>query len=130
MSLNNLGNRLSELGRREEALQAAEEAVEIRRGLAETRPDALLPDLAGSLNNLGNRLSELGRREEALQAAEEAVVALLPFFQAFPTTYAMWMTTMARNYVRFADEAGREPDESLLEPIAAAFEDLEDGADQ
>ena len=29
MSLNNLGNRLSELGRREEALAAAREAVEL-----------------------------------------------------------------------------------------------------
>lgn len=58
--LNNLGGRLSELGRREEALEAAKEAADVYRGLAEARPDAFLPDLAGSLNNLGNRLSELG----------------------------------------------------------------------
>ena len=45
----------------------------IRRMLAQTRPDAFLPDLARSLNNLGNRLNELGRREEALAATEEAV---------------------------------------------------------
>ena len=72
MSLNNLANRLSELGRREEALKAAEEAVQIRRALAAARPEAFTPDLAMSLNNLANRLSELGRREEALKAAEEA----------------------------------------------------------
>ncbi|UJW32438.1 tetratricopeptide repeat-containing serine protease family protein [Saccharothrix sp. AJ9571] len=71
--LNNLSNRLSELGRREEALDAITEAVEIRRRLAEQHPDAFLPDLAGSLNNLSNRLSELGRREEALDAITEAV---------------------------------------------------------
>jgi tetratricopeptide (TPR) repeat protein len=71
--LNNLGNRLSDLGRREEALRATGEAVGIYRQLARQRPDAFLPDLAGSLNNLGNMLSELGRREEALRAAEEAV---------------------------------------------------------
>ena len=71
--LNNLGIGLSELGRREAALAAAEEAVRIRRVLAGERPDAFLPDLALSLNNLGNRLSELGRREAALAAAEEAV---------------------------------------------------------
>jgi tetratricopeptide (TPR) repeat protein len=40
--------------------------------LAETRPDALLPDLAASLNNLGLMLSNLGRREEALYASQEA----------------------------------------------------------
>ena len=55
-SLNNLGNRLSELGRREDALAAAQEAVEICRRLAAERPDAFRPDLAGSLNNLGAML--------------------------------------------------------------------------
>jgi tetratricopeptide (TPR) repeat protein len=64
---------LSDLGRREEALAAAEEAVSLYRRLASARPDAFLPDLAGSLNNLANMLSALGRREEALAAAEEAV---------------------------------------------------------
>ena len=54
-------------------MQAAQEALEIRRRLAQDRPDAFLPDMAGSLNNLGNTLSALGRREEALQAAQEAV---------------------------------------------------------
>lgn len=71
--LNNLGNRLSDLGRREGALQATEEAVRIHRQLAAERPDAFLPGLAISLTNLGNGLSDLGRREEALQANEEAV---------------------------------------------------------
>jgi hypothetical protein len=46
MSLNNLGAMLSNLGRREEALAATQEAVDIRRRLAQTRPDAFLPDLA------------------------------------------------------------------------------------
>ncbi|MCX6633607.1 MAG: SIR2 family protein, partial [Acidobacteria bacterium] len=71
--LNNLGARLSDLGRREEALQATEEAVRLYRQIAAERPDAFLPDLASSLNNLGPVLSVLGRREEALQATEEAV---------------------------------------------------------
>jgi tetratricopeptide (TPR) repeat protein len=69
---NNLGNRLGHLGRREEALAAAEEAVRLRRVLAAARPDAFIPALARALNNLANRLSGLGRREEALAAAEEA----------------------------------------------------------
>ena len=71
--LNNLANRLSDLGRREEALTAAEEAVRLYRALAEARPDAFIPDLALSLNTLAAMLSALGRREEALTAAEEAV---------------------------------------------------------
>ncbi|MBN2023636.1 MAG: tetratricopeptide repeat protein [Pirellulales bacterium] len=71
--LNNLGVFLSELGRREEALEATRDAVEIRRALARGRRDAFLPHLAGSLNNLSARLSELGQREEALEAASESV---------------------------------------------------------
>jgi len=71
--LNNLGVRLSGLGRREEALQASEEAVGVFRQLAAERPGTFFPDLAGSLNNVGARLSDSGRREKALQATEEAV---------------------------------------------------------
>ncbi len=41
-----LGIRLSDLGRREEALAATQEAVDIYRQLAAARPDAFLPDLA------------------------------------------------------------------------------------
>jgi tetratricopeptide (TPR) repeat protein len=72
-SLSNLGVRLGDLGRREEALAASQEAVDIRRRLAQSRPDAFLPDLASSLNNAGAMLSNLGRREEALAASQEAV---------------------------------------------------------
>jgi tetratricopeptide (TPR) repeat protein len=68
-----LGRALSALGRREEALTATQEAVDIYRGLAQVNPQVFLPDLATSLNNLGNRLSDLGRREEALTATQEAV---------------------------------------------------------
>jgi tetratricopeptide (TPR) repeat protein len=64
---------LRELGRREDALAAAEEAVRLYRALAAARPDAFAPNLAASLNNVANGLSALGRREDALAAAEEAV---------------------------------------------------------
>ena len=71
-SLNNLSVRLADLGRREDALAAIEEAAGIYRELAAARPDAFRPDLAMSLNNLSVRLADLGRREEALAAIEEA----------------------------------------------------------
>ncbi|MGO9170544.1 MAG: toll/interleukin-1 receptor domain-containing protein [Rhodomicrobium sp.] len=81
------GIRLSALGKREEALAAAQEAVAIRRRLAEARPDAFLPGLALSLNNLGNGLSELGRREEALAAAQEAVAIRRRLAEARPDAF-------------------------------------------
>ncbi|MDC0708263.1 tetratricopeptide repeat protein [Stigmatella sp. ncwal1] len=71
--LNNLGNRLSDLGRREEALEASCEAVGLYRALAKRNPDAFRPNLAAGLNNLGVMLSAQGRREEALEASREAV---------------------------------------------------------
>ncbi|WP_272499213.1 tetratricopeptide repeat protein [Actinomadura litoris] len=64
---------LAQLGRREEALEAATEAVNIRRGLAEVQPDVFLSELAGSLDTRSGCLSDLGRREEALRAIAEAV---------------------------------------------------------
>jgi TIR domain/Tetratricopeptide repeat len=71
--LGNLGIRLFNLGRREEALAASQEAVDIYRRLAETRPDTFLPDLAKSLNNLGRDLFNLGHRDKALAASQAAV---------------------------------------------------------
>ncbi|MFI1177881.1 tetratricopeptide repeat protein, partial [Streptomyces melanogenes] len=72
-SLNNLSVRLGDVGRREEALAAVNEAVDIWRDLARSRPDAFLPDLATCLNNLSADLGAVGRREEALAAVNEAV---------------------------------------------------------
>jgi len=115
---------LSDLGRREEALQATQEAVEISRQLAQQRPDAFRPDLATSLNNLGAMLSNLGRREEAFSAAEEAVQTLSPDFLRFPAAFAAWMATMVRNYLEYAEAAGAEPDEALLGPIRKMLKSL------
>ncbi|MCG5435417.1 tetratricopeptide repeat protein, partial [Micromonospora foliorum] len=65
--------RWPEVGRHEEALARTEQAVTIRRRLAETNPTAHLPDLANSLNNLGGGLCEVGRHDEALAPTEQAV---------------------------------------------------------
>jgi len=112
-----LGWALSALGRRDEALAATEEAVEICRRLAAANPQAFLPYLAMSLNNLGSDLSALGRREEALAAIEKALRILAPFFLRLPAAFADWMNTMVRNYLRACQALGRKPDEELLKPI-------------
>jgi hypothetical protein len=49
MSLNNLSIRLGELGRREDALAAIQEAVTVRRELAARWPDAYQQELVQSL---------------------------------------------------------------------------------
>jgi hypothetical protein len=55
MSLNNLGGDLSNLGRREEALRASAEAVDLYRELASQNRDAFVPDLARALSSYGSR---------------------------------------------------------------------------
>lgn len=72
-ALNNLSNRLGDLGRWEEALQEAQNAVAVRRSLVAAHAEVFVPNLALSLNNLAIRLGNLGHREAALKAAQESV---------------------------------------------------------
>jgi len=108
--LNNLGLRLSDLGRREDALQATQQAVDIRRTLAQQRPDAFLPDLAMSLNNLGAMLSDLGRREDALQATQEAVDIYRTLAQQRPDAFLPDLAMSLNNLGNRLSELGRRED--------------------
>jgi TIR domain/Tetratricopeptide repeat len=78
---------LASLGRRTEALEAIERAVEIRRQLADANPAAYEPDLAASLNNLSARFSENKRGNDAFQAAEHAVKVFRHLAAANPDAY-------------------------------------------
>lgn len=69
----NLGIRLSDIGRREDAVQATEEAIKAYRLLARDRPRDFNTSLARELSNLGSALSKLGRHQDALQATADAV---------------------------------------------------------
>ena len=68
MSLNNLSLRLADLGRREDALAAIEEAAGIRRELAARWPDAYRHELEQSLRvaawlEHGDDLSDVSPQE-------------------------------------------------------------------
>ncbi|WP_338682450.1 tetratricopeptide repeat-containing serine/threonine-protein kinase [Streptomyces acidiscabies] len=65
-------NHLANLGRHEESLAQAEQAVRICRELAAEAPQEYAVGLGAALNNLSVRLGELGRAEESLAAAFEA----------------------------------------------------------
>ncbi|WP_114913236.1 tetratricopeptide repeat protein [Acidibrevibacterium fodinaquatile] len=109
-SLNNLANRLSDLGRREDALAAAEEAVTLSRTLAAAQPDAFTPDLATSLNTLANCLSALGQREDALAAAEEAVTLRRALAAARPDAFTPDLAMSLNNLAAFLSALGRRED--------------------
>lgn len=70
--LTSLGARLSELRRDKAALDAAQEAVQLRRTLAAARPGVFDPGLATSLGSLAISLGRLGQHDAALAAAHEA----------------------------------------------------------
>ena len=118
-ALNNLAARLGDVGRREEALAAAEESVALRRQLAAASPAAYLPDLAMSLNNLANQLGEAGRREEALAAAEESVALRRQLAAASPAAYLPDLAMSLNSLANRLGEAGRRE-----EALAAAEESV------
>ncbi|WP_437741006.1 hypothetical protein WME73_36735 [Sorangium sp. So ce302] len=116
--LNNLGNRQSELGQLEAALASTQEAVTIRRTLAEQRPDAFLPDLAMSLNNLGNRQSALGQREAALASTQEALDTIWPCFLDVPHAFAPKTSIILHRMLQILEMLGQSSSPELLERIA------------
>jgi tetratricopeptide (TPR) repeat protein len=128
MSLNNLGNSLSELGRPEEALEAAQEAVRIRRQLSEARPDAFLPDLARSLGAKSQCLRALERYEDDLADLAEAIRVLTPYFCALPVAHRRLMGALVGDYVAAAEALDRHRDMALLAPVLEVFERLEQEA--
>ncbi|MDO8264027.1 MAG: tetratricopeptide repeat protein, partial [Gallionella sp.] len=72
-TLNNLGILRRVEKRMNEARQAYEEALKIRRELADKNPNVYLPDVAATLNNLGLLNLVEKRMTEARQTIEEAL---------------------------------------------------------
>lgn len=101
---NNLSGRLTNLGQHEPALVAIEEAVEIRRSLAERNPDAFAPDLASSLNNQAGRLSELERHEQAFDANEEAVALYRTLARRKPDAFTADLAMSLSNQANILDD--------------------------
>ena len=125
--LNNLAVRLSDLGRREAALAIAEEAVRLRRALADARPDAFTADLALSLNNLANMLSALGRREDALATAEEAVRLRRALADARPDAFTADLALSLNNLANRLSDLGRREDAlAIAEEAAGLYRALAD----
>ncbi len=96
-SLNNQSNWLAALGQLEQALAAINEAVDIRRQLADASPGTFLPGLAASLTNQSNRLAALGQRERALTAIDEAVAAYRQLGHADPGAFLLGLARSLNN---------------------------------
>jgi tetratricopeptide (TPR) repeat protein len=118
-SLNSLAIRLSEVGRRDEALEAGIVAVELYRQLATADAAAHTPGLIMSLNNLAIWLAEIGRRDEALDAATEAVELYRPLVTENPASYAPGFANILETFASRLSQVGR-----LGEALDAALEAL------
>ncbi len=118
---NNLTTRLSDLGRRELALAAAEQAAALYRELAAQRPDVFRSNLAVALAVKGNCLDALGRAADALAANVEAIAT--PVFVEQPAAFGHWMAPMVRQYLERCERLGREPDMERLGPAVVILQD-------
>ncbi|SHN35933.1 tetratricopeptide repeat protein [Cryptosporangium aurantiacum] len=116
--LNNLGIRLSALGRAEDALAPAEDAAAVQRRLAVKDPTTYLPDLAMSLDLLSAGLAEAGRPEEALPPAEEAAVAYRRLAAQDSVAYLPELAGALNTLGIRLTETGRR--EAALEPVEEA----------
>ena len=108
---------LAASGRRDEALQTAQEATNLYRTLAKHNPAAYTPELAMSLNNLANSQAENGQRYEALKAAQEATALYLTLAEHNPDAYTPNLARSLNNLALRLAEHGR-----LDEALKAAQE--------
>ncbi|MGF6889997.1 tetratricopeptide (TPR) repeat protein [Nocardia sp. GAS34] len=113
ISMNNLCNRLADVGRREEALAAAFEAVDLYRRLATQTPDAHLPGFATATSTLAAQLADGGRLEEALAAATEAVDHYRQLTRQHPDRFRPGLARALNNLAADLADAGRH-EEALV----------------
>ena len=124
-ALNNLSISLGALGRREPALAAAEEAVQLYRELAASWPDRFRPGLAMSLITLASRLSDLGQREAALASAEEAMAIQRELAAAQPDAFRPDLAGALNNLANLLSELGRrEAALAVAEEAAGLYREL------
>jgi hypothetical protein len=121
MSLKNLGIRFSEVGRRQEALGPAEEAVGIYRRLAEANPAAYLPDLAMSLWAVGWICAKSDLPPAmGLDAAVEAVGLYTGLAQRLPAVYKDRWRSAQTTRADLLDALGRSGEAAAIRRLIDA----------
>jgi len=111
------GMGLYEARQLEAALAAHEEALGIRRRLAQQQPQVYAPDVATTLNNLGNALYRLRRLEEAVAAYEDALGIRRRLAATQPQVYEPDVATTLNNLGAALYQLRR------LEEAVAAYEE-------
>jgi tetratricopeptide (TPR) repeat protein len=130
--LNNLAILYSDTQRMKESEQSYQEALTIRRRLAEANPEAYLPDVAVTLNNLANLYTATQRMKEAEDACDEARAILEPLWRQNPELHG---NQLAKINLLAAILAGPERPKDACEfarqALAAAYDpELKESAQQ
>ncbi|KDQ07232.1 hypothetical protein BOTBODRAFT_38985 [Botryobasidium botryosum FD-172 SS1] len=108
-ALVDMSERLSYMDRREEALLAIQEAVELRRQPIAGMPSSFKNDLASCLHDLSSRLSDVGRREDAVLAIHEAIELRRELAHHDPATFnASLASSLNKASLRLSDIGNRE----------------------
>lgn len=97
ITLNTLGNLLTDQNHMDEAGAAYKEALALRRTLATTNPDTYLPDVASTLSSLGNLLGDQKRTDEARAALTESLTLYEQFAKQDPEQFEPCVKTVKRN---------------------------------
>ena len=87
LTLNALGSLDHDQNRKDEAQAEYQEALQIRRKLAKSNPEAYLPDVADTLNDLANLDSAQHRRDQARSEYQEALQIRRKLAQSSPEVY-------------------------------------------
>jgi tetratricopeptide (TPR) repeat protein len=100
----------SEVGRRDDALAAAEAAVRVYRELESTSGGTFRSEFGKSLSTLAVELREVGRREDALVRAEEAVHIYRDLARKSPDAFAPDLAASLNTLGAILRDAGRLED--------------------
>ncbi len=115
-----LARGLSAMGRRQEALERAQEAVNAYRELARKNRAVFIRNFATSLNTLAILLGEMGRREQALERAREAVSAYRELAGKNRVAFLPDLAMSVNNLASLLSESGRR--EEALEKAQEAVD--------
>ena len=107
LSLNNLSNRLSNVGRKEEALDVIDESIGLYRTLDAAMPGQFGVHLAMSVNNRVVHLSHLKQHEEALAASQEAVSICRSLVESHPDRFELDLAMSLNNLSNRLHDLGR-----------------------
>jgi hypothetical protein len=106
LTLTNLSIAHSQLGKSDQALAYAKQALDIRQQLAKDKPERFEPDWAISLSNYANRLADVGNTTQALDCAKQALDIRQRLAKYKPERFEPDFATSLGNYANHLSEVG------------------------